>query len=693
MSWGHSSRGGTRSRELRDKGSMGRGTGNKHCVRLIVLLLLFVGGISKGAAEELSVGGADGTMLMFVGETSPVVTVASRFAESPTLAPAMVSVVTREEILLKGYQTVAELLDDQPGFFIASGGRGSVPYMRGLRDSVLFLYDGVPMTTDVTKSFAPLDREISLAAVERVEIVSGPGSVLWGPDAFAGVVNIVPRQKPAQSRREFRVHVGTDDLRGGTLSFDVSRPRWGAALTLSGVQERSHDPVYLSDDGGDMILSDRVGLSDYEELVGSFDLGSWLHLSGRWSGFTRNFTLGNVSENLTWSGVKEAPVSYLKATASKILGPSHYTLTGYLQETDYLVRDADIERRQRNRAAYLELLWDRRVLEKGLVTVGASWRRNSVDGALVRDGFLPEFLTEIPLFAPQISQANFDSRLVSAFGQFRYQWRKTMLWAGVRLDDHSQYKRTFTHSLGIYRRFWSDFHLKATYGTAFRSPYSSQLFDDQSFDPESISTFSSQLVWEGQSGHRLALTLFHSWVKDHRAEDPYGGLSAPSDREIFGAEFSGTIPLGRKVSLQGGLTLLDGSDETEYYRVLNFCFARPDGSRVCDYDEWEDPVDDGPGWMARLGLHYTLGQDHSLVLTARKAGSLNASYLSATANETYSQPLLFDLNYRRPGVHPGRDFFSLRVTNLFDRDATQPDIYGPTHIPPLQVELHWSWRF
>ena len=53
------------------------------------------------------------------------------------------------------------------------------------------LYE-VITTSDVTKSLHPFDRELSLASVKRLEIVRGPGSVLWGPDAFAGIVNVVP---------------------------------------------------------------------------------------------------------------------------------------------------------------------------------------------------------------------------------------------------------------------------------------------------------------------------------------------------------------------------------------------------------------------------------------------------------------------------------------------------------------------
>ena len=75
------------------------------------LLLILCASVSSGmASEQPQSDSADDTMLMFVGEADPVVTVASLNPEDPTTAPAIVNVVSREEILRRGYRTLAELL-------------------------------------------------------------------------------------------------------------------------------------------------------------------------------------------------------------------------------------------------------------------------------------------------------------------------------------------------------------------------------------------------------------------------------------------------------------------------------------------------------------------------------------------------------------------------------------------------------
>ena len=659
-------------------------------VCLVLLAFLFV---CPAAAQESPAVGEE-TMLMFVGEEKPVTTVASRRPEAPTTAPAMVTVVGREEILGGGYRTLSELLQWQAGFFMAPGGRGTAPYLRGQRDGILFLYDGVPMTTDVTKSFAPLDREISLDAVERVEIVRGPGSVLWGPDAFTGVVNIVPLGGGRNPGLKAGLSAATERHLGANLHYGIDRGRWDASLFAGTASERYPLHDYTGYDGSGRDGDETLGSSRYHEGVATFSYGDWFRLTGRWSDFTRRYTMGNADDNLRWEGNKQAPVNLLKATFSKVAGPSHFTLSGFYQETDYQVRDADFERSQRNRVGHLEFLYDRRFLKYGLFTAGASWRHNDVDNAVVRDGFLPDFLSpKEPLFIPSLDQASFDNRLASVFSQVRYQWGKSQWWAGLRYDDHSQYKGTLSYSLGLYRPLGADFHFKTTFGNAFRSPYSSQLFDDQDFDPEAIRTVSAQLAWEPEGGHRAELTLFHSHLENHRVEDAYGGLSSTASRDSYGLELTGQATVTPRLRLFGGLSLLGGNDGGEDFRVLRHSFLRPDGTEVRIYDEWTQPVDRGPRWMANLGVEGRFGPRHTLRIGARAAGSVPYSYEKGAVEGKYHQPLLLDLTYRRPGFFKDRDSFILHITNLLDQDYRVPDIYGPTEGPPLEAMVMWRWHF
>ncbi|MDD3802622.1 MAG: TonB-dependent receptor plug domain-containing protein [Desulfuromonas thiophila] len=634
---------------------------------------------------------ADETDLMLIGQQQPVATAADRQAEEPLTTPALVRIVERGTIERNAYRTLAELLADQPGFYTVSAGRGSVPYLRGLRDSVLFLYDGVPLTTDVTKTFASLDREISLAAVDRVEIVYGPGSILWGPDAFAGVVNIVSRQAAAISAgsAELQLESGNRCQNGASLLLAHRAGPLALSLTASGSRQLFHSDRYSA--LGSPPTDSHIDADRYRELSGSLQLGQNFSLSGRWSDFDRYYSLTDADDSLSWSGTKQAPVRHLKARYSLGQGASHYSLTAYLQQTDYRLRDADIERRQRNNILHTELMWDRRLFSRALLSLGASYRQNRVDDALVRDGFLPEFLRpQYDLFVPDIDQADFTNRLVSLFGQVRAQLGRTQLWAGLRFDDPAAYDHSLSYSLGFYRPLPAGFSLKGGFATAYRSPYARELYNASAIDPEAIRTTSLQLAWQHAAGHQAQLSLFYSRISDHRGEDPYGGLSLPASSELYGGEAEIRLTLPSRWQFDAALALHSGlADET--YQVLDYAYLRPDGSSVAVYNRWSQPISQGPRWLARAGLRYRPWADHSLSLQGRLGGHSPYSYAQGQNHGHYSTPLILSLAYVCPGPLPN-DQLRLRIDNLLDRDYRQPDLYGPVDGEPFTLSLFWQIR-
>jgi outer membrane receptor protein involved in Fe transport len=201
------------------------------------------------------------------------------------------------------------------------------------------------------------------------------------------------------------------------------------------------------------------------------------------------------------------------------------------------------------------------------------------------------------------------------------------------------------------------------------------------------------LAWTPSVSRSVELTLFHNSVNDHRAEDPYGGLSLPSDRKIYGIELAARTELADTVGLHGNLSLIGGNNGSEEYQVQKFCFVRPDGSTVCEYDQWDEPIDQGPGWLANLGLRWKIGSGHNLDVGLSAAGRFDYSYKKGEREGDYSQPLLVNLCYRRPGFLKGLDSLTLRVTNLFGSDYHQPDLYGPVKGAPLQASLLWQLGF
>ena len=159
---------------------------------LFSFFILVICPVAHAGAESKTGPIREDTMLMFVGEDLEVLAIASRRGESALQAPAIAQVITGKEIRERGYTTLSQALDNIPGFYMAQKEWGTLPFLRGISNSILFLHDTVPLGSDVSKSLHPLDNELSLYSVKRIETIRGPGSVLWGPDAFAGIVNVVP---------------------------------------------------------------------------------------------------------------------------------------------------------------------------------------------------------------------------------------------------------------------------------------------------------------------------------------------------------------------------------------------------------------------------------------------------------------------------------------------------------------------
>lgn len=132
------------------------------------------------------------------GDRTVVISSVSKTNESLREAPATVVVVTATEIRRRGYIDLEAVLHDLPGFDI-SRGNGTIYsnfYQRGYRsagnDRTLFLVDGVEHN-DVWSNIAYLSRQYPLSNIERVEVVYGPASTMYGPNAFVGVINVITR--------------------------------------------------------------------------------------------------------------------------------------------------------------------------------------------------------------------------------------------------------------------------------------------------------------------------------------------------------------------------------------------------------------------------------------------------------------------------------------------------------------------
>ncbi len=142
------------------------------------------------------------TSLSFQLLPADEVMAASRISQRLEQAPGSVSIISRNELRAFAYPTIAEALRGQPGVYVwddrsyVAVGIRSLGRLGSYGNRLLVLSDGHPMNdTWVGSSYVGYDAMSDLDDVERIELVRGPGSALYGTNAFSGVINLVPRER------------------------------------------------------------------------------------------------------------------------------------------------------------------------------------------------------------------------------------------------------------------------------------------------------------------------------------------------------------------------------------------------------------------------------------------------------------------------------------------------------------------
>lgn len=235
-----------------------------------------------------------------VGDTlvyslDPILVTATRGPREVSRTPRPVSVVSRVEVRDRAPNTVADLFRSLPGLDVTgvgvNQGRPSIRGQRGQR--ILLLEDGLRLNNSRRQQdFGELPALIDVTGVERVEIVRGPASVLYGSDAIGGVVNVITRAPEREG-----LH-GTGSFRYGSVE-EQSRTslraygRFGRLSLQAGGTFRSADS-YQAPEGsfGAITLDDEVtvrgtGVEDRSgDLRLGWDLSPTQHVWGKYAFYT-----------------------------------------------------------------------------------------------------------------------------------------------------------------------------------------------------------------------------------------------------------------------------------------------------------------------------------------------------------------------------------------------------------------------
>ncbi|MGP1408537.1 TonB-dependent receptor plug domain-containing protein [Selenomonas sp.] len=427
-------------------------------------------------------------------KTGAVVVTASRTEQEVKETPSTVEVITREDIDKMGAESVAQALQLAIGMDIQENAMvGNRVSIRGMEtNQTLILIDGRRVRTEDTGStmnFYEFER-INIDDVERIEIVRGAASSLYGSEALGGVINII-RKRPDEQKTSVTLDWTTRRKDAG-IRFDAGKHgNWNiaASFKVSDYRERGTDDK-----------SNMYGKKYFFNIEGRMDVAK-----DKWLDVFADYLI----EDQYMKGIiirKNKPTIYhgrdydhtRLSTGVKYAGRDK---RGNYEMQVYYTRFHK-DQNQRNRAnhdllgfddmTFNSLIFDGRrsmqLSKDHLLTFGGEYREESYDstrltgnGSMSREGVVSPFGKRSVNYAALYVQ---DEWLLNP------DW---LLIPSVRWDYSSSFGSKVTGKLGTTYKINKDLRFKANIGTAYRAPTASELYLD----------------WDGMPGGERVKLWFH----------------------------------------------------------------------------------------------------------------------------------------------------------------------------------------
>jgi outer membrane receptor for ferrienterochelin and colicins len=624
-------------------------------------------------------------MLLF---EEPVVTGASKHAQSLRDAPSAVTVITREDIHRFGYRTLAQALRSVGGFYGSSDRNYDYIGVRGfLRpgdydDRILLLVNGHTYNDDIYGSAAVgNDFGIDMEAIERIEVIRGPGSALYGGNALFAVVNVVTSTGAELPGVRPLVETGSLGLKRGQVSaghvFDNGLDVFasGSVLDIDGNSALFY-PQYDTPENNNGIARN----ADAERAFNFFISAHYQNFSFQGGANSREKHIPTGAFGTTFDdpgtkttdGRQFAELTYTNEIQPDLLFTGRAYYDGERYHGTYIYgRGAD---RIKN-----EDLGNSHWVGGELRARWTRWRGHAITVG-----------TEYA-YHPGVEQQNYnlpgeqlldDNRSYTNLGVYAQdEWQLTQnftLVGGLRFDTYYNRVQEVSPRLAA---IWSplpDTTIKLLFGRAFRPPNSYEQYygspavgqaSNAHLDPEHITTYEvvfEQLLWKQVLS---TVALYHYDIKglieQTTITEPTANVSLLQYQNLStvranGAEFAVQVPLPHSISARASYSIQE---------------ARMAGGSL---------LTNSPKHLGNLALLFPLpfgveaGAQLQLVGPRRTLAGGHTE-TEAVANLT--------LNYKTP--LPGLNA-SVGLYNLFDQHYSDPG--GPEHLQDKILQDGFTFR-
>lgn len=471
---------------------------------------------------------------------------ASRYPQQISEAPAAVSIVTAEDIKTFGYRTLADVLNSIRGLYLSYDRNYHYLGVRGFSRAgdyntrALLLVDGVRNNDNIYDQAAiGTDFGIDIDLIDRVEFIAGPGSSVYGPNAFFGVINVITRNG--------------GDFNGAKVSLEAGSARTGKArATYGGRTENGAEWLVsasrYSQRGRDLHFSefDTPGNNGGVARNLDFDRSTSLFAKLKASELTLTLAHGERKKGTPTASFDQVfddgrsqvvdthtslGAEYRRELKPQLAMTARAQLGYYRYRGDYVY---DYPPLTVNHDDSVGNWWGG---ELHFVSTAFKGQKLAYGGEYRRDTRIDQANYDI---APFFSYLD-DRRRAHSYGVYAQDEvalrDDLILNAGLRYDQQSLGGGTANPRLGLIYKLRPATTLKAVYGTAYRTPNAYERYyivggsGSQGFKPNpglaAEHIRSAELVFEHapDAGQRFLVSLFRNDVRDliSLATDPADG--------------------------------------------------------------------------------------------------------------------------------------------------------------------------
>jgi len=652
-------------------------------------------------------------MSLYGGEE--FISIATGVTQPIAKAPAVASVVTAKEIEKMGARDIDEVLETIPGLHVARGTNGynSIYTFRGIyadfNPQVLMLINGIPIT-----NLFQGDRNLGwggmpVQAISRIEVIRGPGSALYGADAFAGVINIVTHEANGEDHFEAGARYGTYN----TKEYWVSKSGAVGDVKFYGIFEAlktdGFDEV-IESDAQSVLDAFPTTLTNASQAPGSVNMqrenyDARLELvyhnftaragaqvrshGGDGAGISQALVDGNgvsskrINADLTYETQElindlslKVQVSHLSTTqeieGDLVLYPPGSTgpfFTGFFPTfpggfPDGVIGSPEVYERH----SRFNITSFYRGIQKHEIGFGAGYYYgdlykvkesknygiNPDDGLPIMPGDPIVDVSDTPFAFLTEDERENNYFFVQDVWQLANDWELT---AGIRYDHYSDFGDTVNPRLALVWSTTRNLTTKFLYGEAFRAPSFAQtraLFNplfqgNADLDPEELKSY--EVAFDYRASYNLTLNLnafYYEWEDIIQFVPAPGGSQAQNAGEQtgHGLEFEARWQATNKLELIGNLAWQKSEDKN-----LNKDAANSPEKQVYIQADWEFL----PHWFMNVQANWVMDRNRA----------------SGDPRSDIDNYALVDLTLRRKSLWNNIDV-ALIVKNLFDEDAREP---------------------